>query len=168
MMTEPETSNLRLDANSSIKSVIVNSQHLIFSTIKLIICRHTWQSRSGILLLSFSSLILPSLVSPLLPHSLKQVVFSQTAIVAQAQESQQPGSQKTVLKIGVLAKRGTERALAQWEPLAEYLSTNIQGYEFQIVPLNFEEIYQAVENNSIDFCRNRSGSSKIRVYGSSV
>ncbi len=129
---------------------------LIFSNKKSIVLEKSWKSRSGILLLSFSSLILPSLAAPFLPSSLKQVVFSQIAIVTQAQDSQ-PASQKTVLKIGVLAKRGTEKALSQWEPLAEYLSTNIKGYEFQIVPLNFEEIYQAVKDDTIDFIIANSG-----------
>ena len=129
---------------------------LIVGTRKSIFWQNDWKSSTGILLLSFSSLILPSLATPLLPNSVKQVVLTQTAIVAQAQESQ-PATQKTVLKIGVLAKRGTEKALAQWEPLAEYLTTNIKGYEFQIVPLNFEEIYQAVKDDSIDFIIANSG-----------
>lgn len=130
---------------------------LVFSNKKSIVWEKSWKSRSGILLLSFSSLILPSVAAPLIPSSLKPIVFSQISIVAQAQESQQPATQKTVLKIGVLAKRGTEKALSQWEPLAEYLSTNIKGYEFQIVPLNFEEIYQAVKDDSIDFIIANSG-----------
>ncbi|GAB4524731.1 MAG: hypothetical protein Tsb0014_03460 [Pleurocapsa sp.] len=91
---------------------------------------------------------MPSLAAPLLPNSVKQIIL--------AQESQ-PATQKTVLKIGILAKRGTEKALAQWEPLAEYLSTNVKGYDFKIVPLNFEEIYQSVKDDNIDFIIANSG-----------
>ncbi len=112
--------------------------------------KRTWLSSSKLLFLSISSLILPSLLVPSLPNSLEQKISAQIPIIIQAQESP-PVVQKTVLKIGVLAKRGTEKALNQWGALAEYLSANIPGYEFQIVPLNFEEMYQSVENNSIDF-----------------
>ncbi len=160
MTTEQKSTKLKSEASSPIKSVIANYKYrwyLIFSTIESILFKHTWQSRSGVLLLSFSSLILPSLVCPVLPNSMEQEVFAPIAIIAQAQQSQQPAAQKTVLKIGVLAKRGTEKALTQWQPLAEYLSTNITEYTFQIVPLNFEEIYQAVKDNSIDFIIANSG-----------
>ena len=129
---------------------------MTLNTNKSILSKLTWKSPSAILLISFTSLILPSLVAPFLPQSVEQVFFSSIPIVAHAQKSQ-PVSQKTVLKIGVLAKRGTEKALSQWQPLAEYLSTNIPEYAFKIVPLNFEEIYEAVENNSIDFVIANSG-----------
>jgi len=103
-----------------------------------------------VLLLSIGSLMFPSVVVPLLPNSWEQKLASQIPSMIQAQESQ-PVAQKTVLKIAVLAKRGTEKAINQWAPLTEYLSANILEYEFQIVPLNFEEMYQAVEENSVDF-----------------
>ena len=160
MTTEQKSTKLKSEASSPIKSLIANSKYqwsLLFSTIKSICFKQSWQSRSGVLLLSFSSLMLPSLIFPLLPNSMEKEVFAQIAIVAQAQESQKPTVEKTVLKIGVLAKRGTEKALTQWKPLADYLSTNITEYTFQIVPLNFEEIYQAVNDNSIDFIIANSG-----------
>ena len=112
-------------------------------------------SKSGILLISIGSIFLPSLVSPFLPNSIAKVDIPKMAM-AQSQESK-PVQEKTVFKIGVLAKRGPEKALKQWRPLAEYLTETVPGYSFQIVPLNFEEIYEAVEANSIDFAIANSG-----------
>ncbi|MDJ0649691.1 MAG: PhnD/SsuA/transferrin family substrate-binding protein [Xenococcaceae cyanobacterium MO_188.B19] len=151
MINKQKSTRLQLKANPQYK------YHLIFDLIESILFKYTWRFRSRILLLSLSSLILPTLVVPLLPNSWEQKILTQISITAQAQQSQELATQKTVLKIGVLAKRGTEKALSQWQPLAEYLSTNIPEYTFQIVPLNFEEIYQAVEDNSIDFIIANSG-----------
>jgi len=59
--------------------------------------------------------------------------------------------EKTVIKIGVLAKRGTEICLQKWSPTAEYLTHTIAGSKFIISPLDFEEVYHAVEKGEIDF-----------------
>ena len=55
------------------------------------------------------------------------------------------------VRIGVLAKRGIQQCNEQWEPTAEYLTNKIPEYNFQIVPLDFEEIFDAVENEKVDF-----------------
>ncbi len=55
------------------------------------------------------------------------------------------------IKIGVLAFRGAEETMARWTPTAEYLSVQIPEYVFVIVPLDFEEIYEAVEYGEVDF-----------------
>ena len=55
------------------------------------------------------------------------------------------------VKIGVLAKRGAKHALAKWSPTADYLTKNIEGYTFKIVPLEFEEIYSAAESRRVEF-----------------
>ncbi|HBN26585.1 MAG TPA: hypothetical protein DD405_03845, partial [Desulfobacteraceae bacterium] len=59
--------------------------------------------------------------------------------------------EKTFVKIGVLAKRGTERCLQKWSPTAKYLGSKIAGRKFVIIPLDFEKIYGAVERGEIDF-----------------
>ena len=56
-----------------------------------------------------------------------------------------------VLRLGVLAKRGTELAYSQWRPLAQYLQQHLPGYECRVVPLAFSEISQAVEKKQVDF-----------------
>lgn len=58
---------------------------------------------------------------------------------------------KYPVKIGVLAKRGAENTHKQWDSLAKYLNEEIDTYNFSIVPLDFEELERAVENNSVDF-----------------
>jgi ABC-type phosphate/phosphonate transport system substrate-binding protein len=55
------------------------------------------------------------------------------------------------VKIGVLAKRGPEQALKMWFPTAQYLSERIPETPFEIVPLDFEDIYGFVEQGKVDF-----------------
>ena len=111
--------------------------------------------RSPILLFSLSSLILPSLVAPLLPNSLERAVFSQTAVVAQDRESET--TEKPVLKIGVMAIRGKDKAIAKWQAHAEYLNRVLPEYKFEIIPLDFDEIESAVENKEVDFAITNPG-----------
>ena len=54
-------------------------------------------------------------------------------------------------KIGVLAKRGTERCLAKWTATAHYLTEAINSAGFEIVPLAFDQIYPTVEAGEVDF-----------------
>ena len=55
------------------------------------------------------------------------------------------------VKVGVLAKRGPEQALKMWLPTAQYLSETIPKTSFEIVPLDFEDIYAFVEQGKVDF-----------------
>ena len=59
--------------------------------------------------------------------------------------------QDTAVKIGVLAKRGTERCLEKWGPTAEYLTSQVPGHSFTLVPLDYEEVDPAVERGDVDF-----------------
>lgn len=60
------------------------------------------------------------------------------------------------IKIGVLAKRGTEKAYDQWEPTAKVLSEKM-SQKVIIVPLKFVEIEPALKNNRIHFLIANSG-----------
>ena len=55
------------------------------------------------------------------------------------------------VKIGVLAKRGTERCLEKWSPTADYLKAKIPGKDFVIIPIDFGKINQNVETGQVDF-----------------
>ncbi|GAB6039988.1 PhnD/SsuA/transferrin family substrate-binding protein [Endothiovibrio diazotrophicus] len=55
------------------------------------------------------------------------------------------------VRIGVLAKRGPAVAQAMWEPTADYLSRQVDGYRFRIVPLGFGEIHSAAARGEVDF-----------------
>jgi two-component system sensor histidine kinase TtrS len=54
-------------------------------------------------------------------------------------------------RIGVLANRGAEHALAQRQPTADYLGSRVPGYRFLIVPLSFEAIAPAVQAGRVDY-----------------
>ncbi|MCK4658657.1 MAG: PhnD/SsuA/transferrin family substrate-binding protein [Phycisphaerae bacterium] len=55
------------------------------------------------------------------------------------------------VKIGVQVKRNTERCLEKWNPTAQYLTDQVPGHAFVIVPLGFEEVCPAVECGEVDF-----------------
>lgn len=52
-------------------------------------------------------------------------------------------------KIGVLASRGKEKCLEEWGPTAEYLSKKLSPMSFEIIPLSFSEIYDAIQKSEI-------------------
>ena len=54
-------------------------------------------------------------------------------------------------KIGVMASRGKNQCLKQWQHTALYLTDKLPGASFTIVPLDFEEIDAAVKDRRIDF-----------------
>jgi len=54
-------------------------------------------------------------------------------------------------RIGVLAKRGADAALTKWRATAEYLTSEIPGHRFEIVPLSFAEISEAVKQGRVEF-----------------
>jgi two-component system sensor histidine kinase TtrS len=55
------------------------------------------------------------------------------------------------VKIGVLALRGKDKCLQQWNATAEYLTQKIPGRSFTIVPLDFDEMGKAVKGQQVDF-----------------
>jgi two-component system cell cycle sensor histidine kinase/response regulator CckA len=55
------------------------------------------------------------------------------------------------VNICVLAKRGPERCLKRWGPIAEYLSKKLPSHKFQIVPLGFDAIIPSVSQGRCDF-----------------
>ena len=59
--------------------------------------------------------------------------------------------------IGVLAYRGTERALRNWAPTAEYLGTAIPGYAFRVTPLSLDALRRATGEGKIDFVLTNTG-----------
>jgi len=54
-------------------------------------------------------------------------------------------------RIGVLAKRGSRATLRKWKATAEYLTREIPGHRFEIVPLSFAEISEAVKQDKVEF-----------------
>ncbi len=71
-----------------------------------------------------------------------------------ASQAEQP--EMVEVKIGVLAKRGASFCKKQWSPTVAYLSAQISGHSFTLVPLSFEEIVPAVSKQEIDFILSNS------------
>jgi len=55
------------------------------------------------------------------------------------------------IKIGVLSHRGDAFTLNAWNPTARYLTNLLPDYDFEIVPLDFDEVDKAVRENQVDF-----------------
>ena len=74
---------------------------------------------------------------------------------------------ETNYKIGVLAKNGPVKALKMWKSTGEYLSGKVTG-NFEIVPLDFDAVFPAIEKGTVDFFLVNSSmfiTAKVR-YGS--
>ncbi|MGB3222987.1 MAG: phosphate/phosphite/phosphonate ABC transporter substrate-binding protein, partial [Desulforhopalus sp.] len=56
-----------------------------------------------------------------------------------------------LVKIGVLAVRGVENSLEKWTPTADYLTAQIPGHTFKILPLSHDRIISSVQKAEVDF-----------------
>ncbi len=61
------------------------------------------------------------------------------------------------VRVGVLSHRGYESTMASWRPTAEYLSEQLPGHRFVIVPLDFHEIGDAVAERRVEFVSTNPG-----------
>ena len=55
------------------------------------------------------------------------------------------------IKIGVLSHRGFDATLTMWSPTADYLSRTLGEFDFEIVPLDFDDVDPAVQYGQVDF-----------------
>ena len=60
-------------------------------------------------------------------------------------------------RIGVLAFRGKERAIADWQPHADYLSKRLAPRRFEVLPLSLDEFKASIESRTIDFLTTNTG-----------
>lgn len=56
-----------------------------------------------------------------------------------------------VTSIAVLAHRGIPKAIEMWAPTAEYLSKNIPGYKFEILPVTNDSVESVIASGKADF-----------------
>jgi len=92
-----------------------------------------------------------------------------------------------VIRIGVLSHRGDAATQQIWTPTAEYLTEELPGYRFEIVPLDFARVDPAVGAGAVEFVlvnpgiyvnlevrhrvsriatmRNRAGGASLNVFG---
>jgi len=62
-----------------------------------------------------------------------------------------------LIRIGVLSHRGYEATNQAWSPTATYLSRVVPGHDFEIVPLDFDEMDPAVKFGQVDFILTNPG-----------
>ena len=64
---------------------------------------------------------------------------------------------REIASVGVLAHRGPETAIRMWTPTIDYLSRQIAGYEFRLVPLDLDSMHDAEERGELDFILTNPG-----------
>jgi len=91
-----------------------------------------------------------SIQNPKLPHSAGLARMAALFIVLTF-GFQCLSATERVFKLGVLAHQGKEKCILEWQPTADYLSEALLQYDFDLVPLGFDEVKTAVAAKKIDF-----------------
>ncbi len=60
-------------------------------------------------------------------------------------------AENRVAHIGVLAFRGVAPTVAEWQPLADYLSREVDGWRFELVPVTLVSAPEALDSGRLDF-----------------
>ncbi|MHC1743215.1 MAG: PAS domain S-box protein [Syntrophobacteraceae bacterium] len=60
-------------------------------------------------------------------------------------------AQESIVRVGVLANRGKDICMTEWNATASYLTAQLSPRRFEIVPLDFTEVETAVRNRSVEF-----------------
>jgi two-component system sensor histidine kinase TtrS len=55
------------------------------------------------------------------------------------------------IRIGVLAHKGADICMKMWQPTMDYLNEALPGRQFDLEPLQYNDVESAVRNKSIDF-----------------
>jgi two-component system sensor histidine kinase TtrS len=61
------------------------------------------------------------------------------------------------VSVGVLAHRGVDSAIEMWSPTINYLSEQIRGTEFRLLPLDLHEMSAALARDELDFILTNPG-----------
>ena len=59
-------------------------------------------------------------------------------------------SQERTLTLGVLSVRPKPETMSRWQPLADYLSSKLDGYQVTLLPLDQEELEVAMQQDRLD------------------
>lgn len=60
-------------------------------------------------------------------------------------------AQERVANIGVLAYRGAETTVAEWNPLARYLTAQVEGWAFEIIPVTLVSAPEEIQSGHLQF-----------------
>lgn len=74
----------------------------------------------------------------------------------------------TNYKIGVLSFNNKELTLTKYEQTAKYLSNTVESSYFEIIPMDYEELDIAIQNQEIDFVFTNSGHYVIHEKNSNI
>lgn len=86
--------------------------------------------------------------------SLFSAIFALLCLLS-ASASAKTGAQP--VRIGVLAFRGEADVMARWSATADYLTTAIDGYQFQVQPLDLSAMDEAVDRGELEFVLTHPG-----------
>ena len=90
------------------------------------------------------------------PNSVELAITSrklgaETIVAIEQQNSPLSDSEIQVIKVGIMAIRGVEKTKQKWQPTIDYLTQQIPGYQFQLVPLQFDNIEELISSKQVDF-----------------
>ncbi len=91
-----------------------------------------------------------------LRKSMLSVALLLTVMCGHALVNNLAAEEEEIIRIGVLAYRGKVPALERWSATAAYLSSSI-GRHFEIVPVNLDEIADAIKSGRIQFTLTNPG-----------
>lgn len=60
-------------------------------------------------------------------------------------------AQQRTARVGVLAYRGAEAATTRWQPLIAYLSSEITGWRFELIPVTLVSASEHLQANELEF-----------------
>ena len=87
----------------------------------------------------------------------RRFILLPVALLAFMALAQSAAAAKKEATIAVLAFRGMAETLKRWSPTANYLTQNVPGHKFRIVPLSLDQIGDAARRDEVDFVLTNSG-----------
>ena len=82
---------------------------------------------------------------------LSQLLIIPVDLATSQQSNMTNQNEEKVSNIGVLAFRGVDLTISNWQPLANYLSDTIPDWQFKLVPVTLGSASHQIENKRIDF-----------------
>lgn len=86
-----------------------------------------------------------------LEHHLPRLLCLFLLVILQTGLVQSAMADEPFITIGVLSHRGDQFTSDAWDPTAYYLTNQLPEYDFEIMPLDFDDVDPAVKNGDVDF-----------------
>lgn len=88
---------------------------------------------------------------PIIAFMTLYIWLGSVQVFAQTSPAMEGPREDKVASIGVLAYRGHETARIQWQSFANYLSENIDGWKFELVPVTLTTVKREIDTKKIQF-----------------